>query len=253
MVDDDTLVQTLISKYLENAGYAVVTAISGHQMFERLNKEDDIDLVLLDLGLPDEDGIVLTRKLRARSNIPIVILTARDRAEDRLAALDVGADDYLTKSVNPEELLLRIRNLLRRSTGMAQKELTDTQVNARTFQFDNWVVNLDGFTLTSPNGEHVPMTPGEFRLLATLVKNPGRVLSRDQLLDAITGPDDSPSDRMIDAFVSRIRKKIEKDPKKPAYVQTVTGIGYRFVGKKAPKDRRTGASRASDRRRQRNN
>lgn len=250
MVDDDKLVQTLISQYLINAGYTVVTASTGKDMFDRLNAVEDIDLVLMDLGLPDEDGIVLTRKLRARSSIPIIILTARDRAEDRLAALDVGADDYITKSVNQDELLLRIRNLLRRTSGNVQTAPEDTRMGERVFQFDNWVADMDGFTLTSPTGDLVPMTPGEFRVLVTLVKNPGRVLSRDQLLDAVTGHEEAPSDRMIDAFVSRIRKKIENDPKKPAYIQTVTGVGYRFMGKKAPQDRRASADRQSDRRKQ---
>lgn len=247
MVDDDILVQALISQYLINAGYAVVTAVSGAEMFERLNQIDDIDLVLLDLGLPDEDGIVLARKLRARSAMPIIILTARDRAEDRLAALDVGADDYLTKSVNPEEMLLRIRNLLRRSSGSLQTAKAETDDRGRTFQFDNWIVDMDGFSLTSPKGETVPMTPGEFRVLATLVRQPGRVLSRDQLLDAISGHEEAPSDRMIDAFISRIRKKIEANPRKPEYIQTVTGIGYKFIGRRTPKDTREDAERRSDR------
>lgn len=249
MVDDDTLVQALISQYLINAGYEVVTAVSGSEMFERLSDVDDIDLVLLDLGLPDEDGIVLARKLRARSSIPIIILTARDRAEDRLAALDVGADDYLTKSVNPEEMLLRIRNLLRRSAGAVKAAGTETGEPGRTYQFDNWVVDLDGFSLTSAKGETVPMTPGEFRVLATLVRQPGRVLSRDQLLDAVSGHEEAPSDRMIDAFISRIRKKIEQNPRKPEYIQTVTGIGYKFVGRKTPKDTLEDAERRSGRRR----
>lgn len=230
MVDDDALVQALISQHLENAGYEVIMAGSGQEMFDRLANVPDIDLVLLDLGLPDEDGIVLARKLRARSNQPIIILTARDEVDTRLAGLGVGADDYLTKSVTPDELLLRVRNLLRRTTG-AETTRSPVSVDANdVVRFDGWVVDMKGYAITSPQGRDITMTPGEFRVLATLLKSRGRVLSRDQLLDAITTQEDEPSDRMIDAFVSRIRKKIEKDPRKPIYIQTVTGVGYKFSG-----------------------
>jgi DNA-binding response OmpR family regulator len=230
MVDDDVLIQRLMSYYLEGAGYVVVTAGSGQEMYDCLAKNADIALILLDLGLPDEDGLVLARKLRARSSQPIIILTAREEEDSRLAGLDVGADDYLTKSVTPDELLLRVRNLLRRTSG-AEVSTQPTSGNADGIvRFDGWVVDLKGYSITSPQGEDVTMTPGEFRVLAALVQSRGRVLSRDQLLDAITGQEDEPSDRMIDAFISRIRKKIENNPRKPVYIQTVTGVGYKFTG-----------------------
>lgn len=232
LVDDDTLIQALISRYLEQAGYSLVVADSGQAMFDCLNNDDAIDLVILDLGLPDEDGLVLARKLRARSDLPIMILTGRDGVNDRLAGLDVGADDYLTKSVDPAELLLRVRNLLRRSALPCSAGAQRPGSEENVIRFDGWVVDPKGYTLTSPDGRDITMTPGEFRVLGALLKNRGRVLSRDQLLDAITGHEDAPSDRMIDAFVSRIRKKIEKDPRQPAYIKTVTGVGYKFSGEK---------------------
>ncbi len=233
LVDDERLIRTLISQYLLNAGYAVVTAGSGREMFDCLNNDAAIDLVILDLGLPDEDGLVLARKLRTRSaDLPIIILTARDGVDDRLAGLDVGADDYLTKSVDPAEMLLRVRNLLRRSAGRNSLHMAASDSAENVIRFDGWVFDSKGYILISPEGRDITMTPGEFRVLGALLKNRGRVLSRDQLLDAITGHEDAPGDRMIDAFISRIRKKIEKDPRQPVYIKTVTGVGYRFSGEK---------------------
>lgn len=228
IVDDDELVRALIATHLESEGYGVTHAGSGKEMFELLDA-NDFDLVLLDLGLPDEDGLVLARKLRARSTVPLMILTGRRELDDRLAGLDVGADDYLTKSVNPEEFLLRVRNLLSRSSG---GDIAPTLGKDKNFiRFGGWAIDLDGHSLTSPAGEEVAMTPVELKLLAVLAKAPGRVLSRDTLLDAISGYDEAPSDRMIDAFVSRIRKKIEVNPKKPEIIVTITGVGYKFNAK----------------------
>lgn len=236
LVDDDKLIQTLISRYLEHAGYDVAVAGTGQEMFDCLNKNIGIDLVILDLGLPDEDGLVLARKLRARSDLPIMILTARDGVDDRLAGLDVGADDYLTKTVDPAELLLRVRNLLRRSATKVPAGAMGSKNEGNIIQFDGWIVDSNGYTLTSPDGQDVTITPGEFRVLYALLKSRGRVLSRDQLLDAITGHEEAPNDRMIDAFISRIRKKIEKNPRRPAYIMTVTGVGYRFSKEKHASD-----------------
>ncbi len=227
VVDDDHLNRSLIGTYLESAGHQVVTAASGKEMFACL-AEQKFDLIILDLTLPDEDGIVLARKLRARSTIPIIILTARDNIEDRCVALEVGADDYLTKSIDPKEFILRVRNLLRRSTGDWANKSPSTNFGSRIFEFDGWQLDTEGFELKSPEGELIIMTPMEIKLLSVLVQNTGRVLSRDRLLDAISGYDSSPSERMVDAFVSRIRKKIESDSSKPKKIVTVTGVGYKF-------------------------
>lgn len=230
LVDDDPLILALMSRYLGQAGYVVLTAATGSEMFGRLDNNRDIDLVILDLGLPDEDGIVLARKLRARSNLPIIILTARDSADDRMAGLDVGADDYLSKTVDPAELLLRVRNLLRRTAAPHQASPQSPTDGGDIIRFDGWIVDLKGYALTSPEGLDIMMTPGEFHVLGALLNNRGRVLSRDQLLDAVSRHEDSPNDRMIDAFISRIRRKIEKNPKQPVYIKTVTGVGYKFSG-----------------------
>ncbi len=226
MVEDDVLVRMLITALLEKNGYHVSVAGSGKDMFEALSAQT-YDLILLDLGLPDEDGLVLARKLRARCDVPLMILTGRTAASDRLAALEIGADDYLNKTVDPEEFLLRIRNLLRRSAG------SDTQAkpighNGQHIAFHGWSLDLDGYTLSAPDGKPVSMTSGEISLLGALARNPGRVMSRSALLDAISGYDDPPSERMIDAFISRIRKKIEADPKHPKIITTLSGVGYKF-------------------------
>lgn len=229
LVDDDPLILALMSRYLKQAGYDIIMAANGKEMFNCLNNHTKIDLVLLDLGLPDEDGLVLARKIRARSSLPIIILTARDSMDDRLAGLDVGADDYLSKSVDPAELLLRVRNLLRRTCTPGTITNNHTLMDGNNIiRFDGWIVDLKGYTLTAPDNREVIMTPGEFRLLGALLNKRGRVLSRAQLLDAISNQDEGPNDRMIDAFISRIRRKIENDPRKPAYIKTVTRVGYKF-------------------------
>ena len=150
-------------------------------------------------------------------------MTARKGMEDRLSGLDIGADDFMTKPFDPRELVLRVRNVLKRS-GERMAEA------AETLTFDGWLLDLSSRTLSSPDGSDVALTGGEFNLLAALIKAPNRVMSRDHLLDAVARDDEPPSDRMIDVFISRLRKKIEKDPKKPAYIVTVPGHGYKFTG-----------------------
>lgn len=229
IVDDHHLVRSLIGAYLEGAGYQVWTAGSGKEMFEQLDAHD-LDLVILDLGLPDEDGIVLARKLRARSTMPLIILTAREGQDDRSIALEVGADDYLIKSIDPKEFLLRVRNLLQRGKRAGTNKTVTMKGKGSVVEFDGWQLDPDGYEVRSPKGDVISLTPMEIKLLAILVQNKGRVLSRDRLLDAISGYDDAPSDRMIDSFISRIRKRIEDDPKKPKKIVTVTGVGYKFEG-----------------------
>ena len=219
IVEDDEFVQQLMAAYLQNEGFKVSLAASGEQMLAILDQEP-INLVLLDLGLPDEDGLTLARQIRARSSLPIVVLTARQERDDRLTALELGADDYLTKPCDPQELVLRVRN--------GGGSLADGGQPAQKVTFDGWTVDLTARTLSASDGGDVHLTRSEFNLLAALIRAPNRVLTRDHLLDAISQHADAPGDRMIDVVVSRLRRKIEADPKNPKLIVTVVGFGYKF-------------------------
>lgn len=225
IVEDDELVQSLLAAYMQNEGFKVSLAGNGKEMLACIDSES-IDLILLDLGLPDEDGLVLARQVRARSSLPIIVLTARKEQKDRLAALEIGADDYLTKPFDPEELVLRVRNMLGRTdTGTADEALRE---RTEVFRFEGWTLDAGGHSLIDGKDQKVSLTRAEFNLLAALVRAPNRVLSRDYLLDAVSQDADAPTDRLIDVLVSRVRKKIEKDPKKPEIITTVVGCGYKF-------------------------
>lgn len=225
IVEDDELVQSLLAAYLENEGFTVSLAATGKEMLACIDSEAT-DLVLLDLGLPDEDGLVLARQVRARSSVPIIVVTARKEKQDRLAALEIGADDYLTKPFDPEELVLRVRNVLSRCGPADSRE----RLRERTevFRFDGWTLDAGGHNLLDPGGDKVPLTRAELNLLAALARAPNRVLSRDHLLDAVSQDAEAATDRLIDVLVSRVRKKIEQDPKNPRIITTVVGCGYKF-------------------------
>ena len=212
---------------MQNDGFKVSLAATGKEMLACIDSEA-IDLVLLDLGLPDEDGLVLARQVRARSSLPIIVVTARKEQKDRLAALEIGADDYLTKPFAPEELTLRVRNILGRA-GDGSNTNAEEALRERTevFKFLGWALDAGGRSLTGPDGDKVTLTRAEFNLLTSLARAPNRVLSRDYLLDAVSQDADAPTDRLIDILISRVRKKIEPNPKKPEIITTVGG-GYKF-------------------------
>lgn len=219
IVEDEPLVQRLMALNLANAGYETLTADSAAAMYKVFDQQK-IDLVLLDLGLPDEDGLALVRQLRTRSRVPIIVLTARTGLEDRLAALELGADDFLTKGADPREILLRVKNTLARA-GQGKETRGAAE---ETIRFLGWALDPDARTLVAPDGTEVQLTQSEFNLTHALARAPNRVLSRDQLLDAVSRHGETPSDRMIDAFVSRVRRKM-KDGR---FIVTVPGIGYKF-------------------------
>jgi two-component system torCAD operon response regulator TorR len=224
IVEDDEFVRRLMAAYLAGNGYSVSEAESGEEMFRRMTAKAP-DLILLDLGLPDEDGIVLARQLRARSSIPVIVITARNKREDRLAALSVGADDYLVKPVDPEELVLRVRNVLRRLKPADEIRRSESP---RVFRFSGFALDQEFRTLLSPSQVEIKLTAGEFALLLRLAKSPGRVFSRAELLDTVSTSDGSGSERVVDVLIGRIRKKVEPDPKNPQMITTVRSLGYKL-------------------------
>ena len=222
VVDDDREIRDLLARFLDDHGHRVTTAADGREM-RRALAEWGIDLVVLDLMLPGEDGLELCRKLRAESDIPVIMLTAMGEETDRIVGLEMGADDYLPKPFSPRELLARIKAVLRRAEGRGAGEASSV------LRFAGWSLDVDGRELTSPDGVVVPLSGGEFDLLRAFVTHPKRVLSRDQLLDLARGREAQPFDRSIDVQVSRLRRKIEADPKEPTLIKTVRSGGYMFT------------------------
>jgi len=220
VVDDEPKIATLARDYLEHAGFAVLVAGEGRAALA-LARSRRPDLVVLDLGLPGLDGLDVARALRRDSDVPILMLTARTDETDRIAGLELGADDYVTKPFSPRELVARVRAILRRT------ELATTLADAPIRILD---VELDPARLrVSIAGRPVDLTPTEFTLLATLARQPGRVFTRSQLLDAIHGVAFDAYERAIDGHVRNLRRKLEPDPAHPRYLQTVHGAGYRFA------------------------
>jgi DNA-binding response OmpR family regulator len=238
VVDDEPDILNLLSRYLKSEGYDIATAGSGDAMREALNHKI-ADLVILDLGLPNEDGLSLTRYLRERYDLGIIILTGKNDAIDRVVGLEVGADDYVGKPFLPRELLARIKSVLRRSRErQEEKNSQDSEV----YRLGNLTVDLNARRVADPQGETLHLTSTEFDLLCIMLKNRNRPLTRDHLLDNVFGRDWSPYDRSIDVHMANLRRKIERDPKNPEIIKTVRGTGYVLVG---PVERLTQRARAS--------
>lgn len=223
IVEDDPVAATTLAAYLGKEGYRVHTAADGESMRERFAR-DDIDLVLLDISLPDDDGFSLLREIRRRSEIGVIMVTSKADEVDRIVALEIGADDYVVKPFNARELLARVKNLLRRSLA-ARRAATDH----RLLRFAGWTLNLAGRTLSSPGGEEVALTRYEFDLLAALAGRAGQVLDRGTLADRLGGGRHVSGDRTIDVLIGRLRRKIELRPGEPRIIVTVQGVGYVLV------------------------
>ena len=231
VVDDDKGIRRMLRRYLEAEGFQVSEAADGTALRAAL-KDAKIDLVLLDLVMPGEDGLSLARDIRRHSSVPIIILTGKGDLIDRVVGLEAGADDYLTKPFHLREVLARIRSVLRRTRAPAQPSEEDkppSPGSGEILGFLGWELDLTRRELHPPSGDRVALTTGEFELLRVFARNANRVLTRDQLLDLVKGRGWSAFDRSIDTQVARLRRKIERDPGKPELIKTVRGAGYVFA------------------------
>ncbi|HEX5796251.1 MAG TPA: response regulator, partial [Geminicoccaceae bacterium] len=211
------------ARYLSKNGYRVSSAESSAAA-RRLLEKGAIDLVVLDIMMPGEDGLALCRHLRATGELPVIMLTAMAEDTDRVIGLEMGADDYVVKPFNPRELVARVKAVLRRANNLPRRRRPG--FDAEALRFDRWVLNVAQRELVGEDGVAIPLSTTEFLLLSALLNHPRMVLSRDQLLDLTRGRSASPFDRSIDNQVSRLRKKVEADPKEPVLIKTVWGGGY---------------------------
>jgi len=224
VVDDDREIRDLTARFLRKHGFRVDDAANGKEMDSHLT-DGSFDLIVLDLMMPGEDGLSICRRLRADTAIPIIMLTALGEETDRIVGLEMGADDYLPKPFNPRELLARIKAVLRRGGDFR----SPLPASGRQLIFENWTLDLAKRELRDPAGALVSLTAGEFDLLVSLAERPQRVLSRDALLDLTRGREAGAFDRPVDVQLSRLRRKIEADPKEPTLIKTVRGGGYMFT------------------------
>ncbi|MGN7294251.1 response regulator [Rhizobium sp. SAFR-030] len=226
VVDDDVRIRQMVTRYFEEEGFLVHGASDGTSM-RRTLADHPIDLILLDLVLPNsEDGLALAREVRATSDVPIVMLTGRDDVLDRIIGIEIGADDYIPKPFHLREVLARVRSILRRRRPVEPVREDLSQVLA----FDGWRLELSRRRLMNPDEQEVELTTGEFDMLTVMVRNSGRVLTREMLMDQTRGRQLEAFDRAIDAQIARLRKKIELDPAHPTLIRSVRGVGYIFTG-----------------------
>ncbi len=220
MVEDEPQIAQIAADYLRHAGFEVITTGNGMEALALVRERHPV-LVVLDLGLPRLDGLEVTKRLRREGNIPIIMLTARVEESDRLTGLELGADDYITKPFSPRELVARVKAVLRR--------IDNANETDQVIRQGDIVVDMPRMQVTR-GGAPVELTTTEFQLVAALTRQPGRVLTRNQLLDAVGGDHVESFDRAIDTHIKNIRRKLEPDPRDPQYVLTVYGIGYKFAG-----------------------
>jgi two-component system OmpR family response regulator len=222
IVDDDAEIRRLLTEYFQRNGYRASAVADGRALRAAL-KVAQPDIVILDLMLPGEDGLTLCRELRSRSNIPILMLTARGEETDRIVGLEMGADDYVPKPFHPRELLARVKSILRRARSLPDNLQPE---RVRGFRFAGWVLDVATRTLTAPDGVLVDLSGTEFRLLRTFVDHPHRTLTREQLIELMLDRDAGPFDRAIDVQVSRLRQRLRDSAKEPGLIKTVRGHGY---------------------------
>jgi two-component system OmpR family response regulator len=224
LVEDDREIRTLVYRFLRDNDLRVTAASDGRDL-DRLLKDNRIDLIVLDVMLPGEDGLEICRRLRASSDLPVIMLTARGEDVDRIVGLEIGADDYMTKPFNPRELLARIRAVLRRGGAST----VDGARTGAVLVFNGWRLDPNVRQLHDPDGVRIALTGAELDLLLVLCERTRRVLSREQLIDLTQGRGAAPFERSIDVLISRLRQKMERDPREPTLIQTIRGGGYMFA------------------------
>ena len=222
IVDDDKEIRNLLTDYLEQADYRV-TAVGDGKAMRRVLEANRIDLVILDLMLPGEDGLTLCRELRSKTNLPVLMLTARGDEVDRIIGLEMGADDYLAKPFNPRELLARIKSVVRRAQALPPNMASD---KVHTLRFAGWTLDVATRNITAEDGLVVPLSGAEYRLLRVFLDHPQNVLAREQLLELANGREAILFDRSIDVLVGRLRKRLRDDSREPVLIKTVRGEGY---------------------------
>jgi two-component system OmpR family response regulator len=222
IVDDDRDIRTLLGDYLQKNGFRATLVADGKGMRRALD-QSHVDLIVLDLMLPGEDGLKLTRELRVHSQVPILMLTALGEEVDRIVGLEVGADDYLSKPFSPRELVGRIKAILRRTAHMPRDPAQST---ATIYRFGDWTLDVTARTLQHNDGSEHPLSGAEFRLLSILLAHPTRVLSRSQLMELLRGRDIDPFDRSVDVRISRLRQVLRDEARSPKIIKTVYGEGY---------------------------
>ncbi|OWY39516.1 DNA-binding response regulator [Xenophilus sp. AP218F] len=228
IVDDDPDLRDLLCEYLGQQGLEVMAVPDGEAMY-RAMAEQRFDILILDLMLPGTDGLTLCRDLRSRSSMPILMLTARGDELDRIIGLEMGADDYLPKPFNPRELLARVRSILRRVADRAAGKSA-----MRVLQFADWKLELGAQHLVDNSGVVTPLSGGEFKLLQALVENPQRVMSRDQLMEAMNGKEAGPFDRTVDVMIGRLRRRLGDDAREPLLIKTIRSGGYMLACEVVP-------------------
>jgi len=231
IVDDDQRIRQMLTRYFEQEGYRISVAGDGSAMRAQFN--DSVDVILLDVVMPGEDGLTLAREIRAKSDVGIIMLTGRGDVLDRVVGLEVGADDYIPKPFHLREVMARVKSVLRRRGPRPDQPPLPAASggDGEVTRFDGWRLDSGRRQLVSPKGGDVGLTTGEFDLLSALLKHPGRVFGREALMDLTRGRRWEAFDRTIDAQIARLRRKIELDPKHPTLIKSVRGVGYVFTGK----------------------
>ncbi|MDN3653366.1 two-component system response regulator ArcA [Thalassotalea ponticola] len=226
IVEDEEITRLNLQNLLEAEGYQTFIAVDGEQMEQQL-QTNSVDLVLMDINLPGKNGLLLAREIVEQDDKGLIFISGRDSEVDRVLGLEIGADDYITKPFNPRELTIRVRNLLKRVSQVKKAEpIKDTE----TIYFDNWQLDPNSRQIKSPNGATFPIPRGEYRALRLLMANRGKIVTRQALIQEMTGRDLRENDRTVDVTIRRLRKHFESDESAPEFINTIHGEGYRFVG-----------------------